>query len=148
MHLSLRVITRYEAIPDCTERTCRCECRMKPLIAAEATTFVLIQKVAKNQVIRNASLPHGLLPCKSGKTWAAAFLRRYRSLMPLASVKSRYALPLRTRPPSFCLISSEAVLLTGKRKKTPPCHCDSLASGAVPSSHASPCLLSSCSQDV
>jgi hypothetical protein len=31
---------------------------MKPLIAAEATTFALIQKVAKNQVIRNASLPH------------------------------------------------------------------------------------------
>jgi hypothetical protein len=31
---------------------------LKPLIAAEATTFVLIQKVAKNQVIRNASLPH------------------------------------------------------------------------------------------
>ncbi|WP_183579544.1 hypothetical protein HDF18_24860 [Mucilaginibacter sp. X5P1] len=30
----------------------------QPLIAAEATTFVLIQKVAKNQVIRNASLPH------------------------------------------------------------------------------------------
>jgi len=34
------------------------EYRMKPLIAAEATTFVLIQKVAKNQVIRKASLPH------------------------------------------------------------------------------------------
>ncbi|WP_091377905.1 hypothetical protein [Mucilaginibacter mallensis] len=31
---------------------------VKPLIAAEATTFVLIQKVAKNQVSRNASLPH------------------------------------------------------------------------------------------
>jgi hypothetical protein len=35
-----------------------------------------------------------LLPCQSDKTWAAAFLRRYRSLMPVASVKSRYALPL------------------------------------------------------
>jgi hypothetical protein len=32
-------------------------------------------------------------PCKSGKTWAAAFLRRFRSHMSLASVKSRYALP-------------------------------------------------------
>jgi len=31
---------------------------MKPLIAAEATTFVLIQKIAKNQVSRKASLPH------------------------------------------------------------------------------------------
>ncbi|WP_183579336.1 hypothetical protein HDF18_23530 [Mucilaginibacter sp. X5P1] len=31
---------------------------MKPFIATEATTFVLIQKVAKNQVGRNASLPH------------------------------------------------------------------------------------------
>jgi hypothetical protein len=56
------------------------------------------------------------LPCKSGKTWAAVFSRRYRSLLALASVKSRYALPLRTRPPSFCLLSPEAVLLTGKSK--------------------------------
>jgi hypothetical protein len=31
---------------------------VQPLIAAEATTFVLIQKVAKNQDSRNASLPH------------------------------------------------------------------------------------------
>jgi len=32
----------------------RCEYRMKPLIAAEATTFVLIQKVAKNQDNKDA----------------------------------------------------------------------------------------------
>jgi hypothetical protein len=56
------------------------------------------------------------LHCQSGKTWAVAFLRRYRSLLPLASVKNRYALPLHTRPSSFCLISAEAVLLTGKGK--------------------------------
>jgi len=34
----------------------------------------LIQKVAKNQVSRNASVPHRPFPCKSGKTWAAIFL--------------------------------------------------------------------------
>jgi hypothetical protein len=60
---------------------------VKPLIAAEATTFVLIQKVAKNQVIRNASLPHKAIAGKSGKTWAAAFLPCYRSLVPRLSKK-------------------------------------------------------------
>jgi hypothetical protein len=53
------VIARNEALPDCTGRICKViTYLMQPLIAAEATTFVLIQKVAKNQVIRNASLPH------------------------------------------------------------------------------------------
>ena len=33
------------------------------------------------------------------------------------TAKISYALPLRTRPPSFCLISPEAVLLTGKGKQ-------------------------------
>ncbi len=45
--LHLRVIARNEAIPDCADRTCKCEYHVQPLIAAEATTFVLIQKVAK-----------------------------------------------------------------------------------------------------
>jgi hypothetical protein len=74
---------------------------MKPLIAAEATTFVLIQKVAKNQVSRNASLPHWALPCKSVKTWAAAFLRCFRSLMPLTSVKA--AMPCHYAQPTIVL---------------------------------------------
>jgi hypothetical protein len=55
---------------------------MVSLIAAKATTFVLIQKVAKNQVSRNTSLPHMPLRCKSGKTWAAAFLRRFARSCP------------------------------------------------------------------
>jgi len=91
---------------------------MQPLIAAEATTFVLTQKVAKSQVSRNASLPHRPLPCKSGKTWAAIFLPCCRYAPGFCpSVKICYALPLHTRPPSFCLISPEAVLLTGKGKR-------------------------------
>jgi hypothetical protein len=41
---------------------------MVSLIAAKATTFVLIQKVAKNQVSRNASLPHhGHSPANQAK---------------------------------------------------------------------------------
>jgi len=91
---------------------------MVSLIAAKATTFVLTQKVAKSQVSRNASLPHNSIPCKSGKTWAAIFLPCCRYTLGLyASVKICYALPLRTRPPLFRLISPEAVLLTRKGKK-------------------------------
>ncbi len=52
------------------------------------------------------------LPCKSGKTGAAIFLPIALPLKAYAAVKICYALP-RTRPPSFCLISPEAVLLTG-----------------------------------
>ena len=55
--------------------------------------------------------------CKSGKTWAAIFLPCCRYTLSLyASVKICYALPLRARPPSFCQLSSEAVLLMGIRK--------------------------------
>ncbi len=40
---------------------------MVSLIAAKATTFVLIQKVAKNQVSRKASLPHIAFPANQAK---------------------------------------------------------------------------------
>jgi len=42
-------MARNEAIPDCAGEYARRECRSQPLIAAEATTFVLTQKVAKSQ---------------------------------------------------------------------------------------------------
>jgi hypothetical protein len=106
---------------------------VQPLIAAEATTFVLIQKVAKNQVIRNASLPHKAITRQIKQNLGCCLFTLLRSLLPLASVKSRYALPLRTSPPLFCPISSEAVLLTGKRNTSPPCHCER---SAATSSHA------------
>jgi len=85
---------------------------IRPLIAAEASHFVLIQNWRKNQVSRNASFRARPLPCKSGRTWAAKFLRRFARSYPPFS-KYCYALPLRTWPASFCLISAEAVLLTG-----------------------------------
>jgi len=45
-----------------------------PLLAAGGPdTFVLIQKCPKNQVSRNASLPHGPLPCKTGRTTGGEF---------------------------------------------------------------------------
>jgi len=75
----------------------------------------LIQKVTKKiksvEMLLCRTWP---LPRKSGKTWAAIFLPSALPLMPTASVKICYALP-HTRPPLFCLLSSEAVLLTGKR---------------------------------
>jgi hypothetical protein len=110
-----------EAIPDCTERICLVVyLHVVSLIAAKAYFFCLDTKETKNQVIRNASLLHRAIPCKSDKTWAAAFLPRYRPLLPLASVKSRYALPLRTRPPSFCLFSPQAVLPTAEEASPNP----------------------------
>jgi len=59
----------------------------------------------------------GPLPRKSGKTRAGNICPAYASLTAFASAKISYALPLRSRPPSFCLISPEAFLMTGKRVK-------------------------------
>jgi hypothetical protein len=91
---------------------------MKPLIAAEATTFVLIQKVAKKSSQQKCFFAaQGHYPATQAKpglgTFAAIVCAPANALQ-----KSRYALPLRTRPSSFCLISSEAVLLTGKGKNS------------------------------
>jgi len=72
---------------------------------------------------KNASQQKGFfaaqaLTLQAGKTRAAIFLRLFRTGH--ASAKIRYALP-RTWPPLFCLLSAEAVLLSGGNKK--PCHC-------------------------
>jgi hypothetical protein len=88
-----------------------------PLIAAEATTFVLIQKVAKNQVSRNASLPHWAFALQIRQNLGCNLFTLASPLIAHASVKICYALP-HTRPPSFCLISPEALLLT---KRGPGC---------------------------
>jgi len=41
-------------------------------LAAKALFFVLIQRT-KDQVSKEASFPHGPLPCKSGKTGAGIY---------------------------------------------------------------------------
>ncbi len=52
----------------------------------------------------------GPLPCKSDKTWAAIFLPYCVRAYP--SLQQKVARPCqRTRPPLFCLIFPEAVLL-------------------------------------
>jgi hypothetical protein len=68
---------------------------LKPLIAAEATTFVLIQKVAKNQVIRNASLPHkGHCPANQAKPGLGTLAPLTLSHIAIALLqKYHYALP-------------------------------------------------------
>jgi hypothetical protein len=55
---------------------------VKSLIAAEATTFVLIQKVAKNQVSRNASLPHKAIALQIRQNLGCCLFTPLRSLMP------------------------------------------------------------------
>jgi len=51
------------------------ECRLQPLIAAEATTFVLIQKVAKNQDNKDASTR----PAGSSRFFRCLVLRTFTS---------------------------------------------------------------------
>jgi len=80
-------------------------------MGAEPYFFCLDTKETKNQASRNASLPHRPLPCKPGKTWAGKVCGHIAHTASCAA-KISYAL-LRARPPSFCLISPEAVLLTG-----------------------------------
>jgi len=94
MVFSPRAIARYEAIPYYTERCISFTCRSQPLIAAEATTFVLTQKVAKSQVSRKASLPHEAiaLQIKQNLGW------------------NLFAAILRTLPPAL-------------QKFPMPCHC-------------------------
>jgi hypothetical protein len=88
---------------------------MVSLIAAKAYFFCLDTKETKNQVSRNASLPHEATALQIRQNLGCCLFTPLRMLIAHASVKSRYALPLLTKPPSFCLISSEAVLLTGKK---------------------------------
>jgi hypothetical protein len=90
---------------------------MVSLIAAKAYFFCLDTKETINQVSRNASLPHRAIALQTRQNLGCCLFMLLSLALALASVKSRYALPLRTRPTSFCLISSEAVLLTEERKK-------------------------------
>jgi hypothetical protein len=96
---------------------------MVSLIAAKPYFFCLDTKETKNQVSRNASLPHWAIALQNQ---AKPGLEKFAAIMcalAQCAAKISYALPLHTRSPSFCLISSEAVLLTGKEKSS-PCHCE------------------------
>jgi hypothetical protein len=84
-------------------------------LAGEALFFLLDQKEPKNQVSREASLSHWPLPCKSGKTSGCKQLPYFVRSTPV--LQQIFAMPFPTHKASmFCLISPEAVLLTGKRK--------------------------------
>nr|MBB6140425.1 hypothetical protein [Mucilaginibacter sp. X5P1] len=94
---------------------------MVSLIAAKASSFVLTQKDQKVKSVEMLLCRTRPLLCKSGKTWAGNFYPACATLIAITLLqKSRYALP-RTRPPSFCLLSSEAVLPTGKIKQKSIC---------------------------
>ena len=64
------------------------------------------------------------IACNSDKTWAGNFCGQSVRSRPHTLQKFRYALPLHTMPPSFCLISSEAVLLTGEPHTLSKRHCE------------------------
>jgi len=72
-----------------------------------------MKKRTKIHVIRNASLPHMASALQIRQNLGCNILPRFACSSPPLHAKHYYALP-RTRPPSFCLISPEAYLLTGK----------------------------------
>jgi len=83
--------------------------------------FVFATKGPKRLVSRNASLPHKAFPANQAKPGLLYFYPAVATHFgPYASVKICYALPLRSKPPSFYLISPEAVLLTGASPKSSP----------------------------
>nr|MBB6141543.1 hypothetical protein [Mucilaginibacter sp. X5P1] len=97
------VIARYEAIPDCTEKVAY---RMVSLIAAKAYFFCLDTKETKNQVSRNASLPHRAtalqirqnLGWKSLRPYCAHYPIRCKNfLCPAITHKATIVLPAFTR---------------------------------------------------
>jgi hypothetical protein len=66
----------------------------------------------KRLIIRQLAdaLPHKAFPCKSDKTWAA---KSCPTLFAHGHRFSKYCYALQPhKPPSFCLISPEAALLT------------------------------------
>jgi hypothetical protein len=76
----------------------------------------LTQKVTKKvKSLERLLCRTGPSPCKSGKTWAGNICGHSMRIGP-CTAKISYALPLRAMPPSFCLISSEAFLMTEKGK--------------------------------
>jgi len=110
--------------------------------------FVFATKGPKRLVSRNASVPHKAISCKSGKTWAGKVCGHSAHTGPCIA-KISYALPLRTRPSSFCLISPEAVLLTGKEESKISLHViasDSVATSSHSIIHETRLLRRSSSQ--
>jgi len=85
--------------------------RLVSLIAAKAYFFCLDTKETKNQVTKNASLPHkASLQIRQNLGWNlfAAILRARADALQKFPMPCHYM-----RPPLFYLISPEAVLLTG-----------------------------------
>jgi len=83
--------------------------------------LVLLSSPQKDQKGKSVEMllcrtrPYPANQAKPGLLYFYAAVATHFGLYP--SVKICYALPLHTRPPSFCLISPEAVLLTGEKKK-------------------------------
>jgi hypothetical protein len=67
---------------------------VKPLIAAEATTYRLDTKGSKKSSQSKCFLPHKAIALQIRQNLGCCLFTLLRLLMPLASVKSRYALPL------------------------------------------------------
>ena len=85
-----------------------------PLLAAGGP-LLCSHKVTKGLVIRNASLPHkGLYPANRAEPRAAIILPYFVRIN--LTLQQKLAMPLQPHsPPSFCPLSPEAYLLTGRR---------------------------------
>jgi hypothetical protein len=85
-----------------------------PLIAAGGLVTFVATKVTKKAFSRKASLPHKAFALQISQNHGLHLSAPLHSLRPM--LQRKFAMPLsRSRPPSFCLISSEAVLLSGKK---------------------------------
>ncbi|MCQ6958834.1 hypothetical protein [Mucilaginibacter aquariorum] len=88
-----------------------------PLAAAEAPSFLLIEKKQKIKSAKRLLCRTEPLPCKPGRTTGWNLLPYCVRSLPPASAKFPMPLP-RTRPPSFCPLSPEAVLPTREKKES------------------------------
>jgi len=84
-------------------------------LAAKALFFCLDTKEPKNQASRNASLPHVAFALQIRQNLGCIYFALLSLALPPASAKTCYALQPH-RPPLFCLLSPEAVLLADNRK--------------------------------
>jgi hypothetical protein len=84
-------------------------------LAPKALFFCLDTKETKNQVSREASLPNGPLPCKTGKPWLEPIAAK--SLIGHCAANSPMPWQ-RASPASFYPFLAEAYLLTGKEKNS------------------------------
>ena len=90
------------------------------LLAAGAQLLCLRHKVTKSQVSKKASLPHRPSPAKRSELGAGTFAPL---LIPPPHATSSLCPPLRSWPSSFCPLSAEASLLTGKYLHSFPKSC-------------------------